>query len=189
MYRQSLFSLRLLVYLFVVFGFTNQLFPQSLSSQDRDRGVIMLKTVRDDIRKNYYDPGFRGIDLDARIKLAEERIKQAKSNAEVFGIIAQVLLDFQDSHTVFLPPQRTARVEYGWRMQTFGDNCFVMAVKPRSDAEAKGLKPGDLVRKVDGIAPNRSNLWIYYYLYTALAPRPVVKVEVKARARSHGNWN
>jgi carboxyl-terminal processing protease len=140
----------------------------------------MLRTARDDIRKHYYDPSFRGIDLDTRTKLAEEKINQAKSNAEVFGIIAQVLLDFQDSHTVFLPPQRSARVEYGWQIQMFGDSCYVIAVKPKSDADAKGLKPGDKVLKIEGIVPSRSNLWFYYYLYNALAPRPIVNVEVQS---------
>ncbi len=153
--------------------------PSQISSSDRDRGIIMLKAARDDIRKNYYDPAFRGIDLDARTKLAEEKIKQAKSNGEMFGIIAQMLLEFNDSHTIFLPPPRTARIEYGWQMQTFGDDCYVIAVKPKSDAEAKGLKPGDKVLKIDGIAPNRSNLWVYNYLYNALSPRPVVNIEVQ----------
>jgi C-terminal processing protease CtpA/Prc len=164
----------------VLLGSTHATFAQSLSSQDRERGVVMLKAVRDDIKKNYFDPAFRGIDVDARTTLAEERIKQAKTNAEVFGIIAQFLLEFKDSHTVFLPPQRNSRVEYGWQMQTFGDECYVIAVKPKSDADAQGLKPGDKVLKVDGIAPNRDNLWFYYYLYTALAPRPVVRVEVQS---------
>jgi len=173
--RQS-FALLVLV---ILFGCTHQVLSQSVSSQDRDRGVIMLKAVRDDIRKYYYDPAFRGIDLDARTKAAEERIKQAKSNGEIFGAIAQLLLDFNDSHTIFLPPQRSARIEYGWQMQSFGDDCYVIAVKPKSDAEAKGLKPGDKVLKVDGVAPNRANLWIYQYLYTALAPRPVVTMEVQ----------
>lgn len=170
----------LLVSVIVLLGSTHAVFSQSISSQDRDRGLIMLKAARDDIRKNYYDPTFRGIDLDARTKVAEEKIKQAKSNAEVFGTIAQLLLEFNDSHTLFLPPQRSARIEYGWQMQTFGDECYVIAVKPKSDADAKGLKPGDKVIKVDGIAPNRANLWFYYYLYTALAPRPIVKVEVQS---------
>jgi hypothetical protein len=61
----------------------------------------MLKAVRDDIKKNYYDPQFRGIDLEARTTFAEERIKQAKTNAEIFGVIAQFLLEFKDSHTLF----------------------------------------------------------------------------------------
>ncbi|HEU4834697.1 MAG TPA: S41 family peptidase [Pyrinomonadaceae bacterium] len=166
--------------LIVILVLTQTALSQTLSSQDRDRGVVMLKAVRDDIKKNYYDPTFRGIDLEARTKVAEERIKQARTNGEVFGVIAQFLLEFKDSHTIFLPPQRNARIEYGWQMQTFGDDCYVIAVKPKSDAEAQGLKPGDKVLKVDGIAPNRENLWFYYYLYTALAPRPVVKVEVQS---------
>jgi carboxyl-terminal processing protease len=170
---------RLLVLSLVLLGCVSSALAQ-LSSQDRDRGLIMLKAAREDIKKNYFDPSFRGIDLEARSKLAEERIKQAKSNGEVFGVIAQMLLDFNDSHTVFVPPPRNSRVEYGWQMQTFGDNCYVIAVKPKSDAEKKGLKPGDKVVKIDGIAPNRANLWIYYYLYTALSPRPVVKMEVQS---------
>jgi C-terminal processing protease CtpA/Prc len=164
----------------IVLGCARPVLSQSISSQDRDRGLIMLKAARDDIRKNYYDPTFRGIDLDARTKLAEEKIKQAQSNGEMFGIIAQMLLEFNDSHTVFLPPPRSARIEYGWQVQTFGDDCYVIAVKPKSDAEAKGLKPGDKVLKIDGIAPNRSNIWIYHYLYNALSPRPVVNVEVQS---------
>ena len=172
-------SFWLLIFI-VLLGSTHATFSQSLSSQDRERGVVMLKAVRDDIKKNYFDPAFRGIDLEARTTFAEERIKQAKTNAEVFGIIAQFLLEFKDSHTVFLPPQRNSRVEYGWQMQAFGDDCYVIAVKPKSDAEAQGLKPGDKVLRVDGIAPNRDNLWFYYYLYTALAPRPVVRVEVQS---------
>src|SRR5258705_3976191 len=164
----------------LLLGFSHSVHSQSFSSRDREKGLIMLRTIREDIRKNYYNPSFRGIDLDARSILAEERIKQAKSNAEVLGIIAQVMLDFNDSHTIFLPPQRTARVDYGWRMQMFGEKCYVIAVKPGSDAEAKGIRPGDLVKKVDGIAPSRANLWVYYYLYTALAPRPAVKLEVQS---------
>lgn len=172
-------SFWLLIFI-VVLGSTHMALSQSLSGQDRDRGLVMLKAVRDDIRKNYYDAAFRGLDLDVRTKAAEEKIKQAKSNGEVFGTIAQLLLELNDSHTVFLPPQRQARTEYGWQMQTFGDDCYVIAVKPKSDAEAQGLKPGDKVLKVDGIVPHRGNLWFYYYLYTALAPRPVVKVEVQS---------
>lgn len=171
---------RLLILTLVLIGCVYPVFSQSLSAQERDRALIMLRSARDDIKKNYYDPNFRGMDLEARSKLAEEKIKQAKSNAEVFGIIAQMLLEFNDSHTVFLPPQRSTRVEYGWEMQTFGDNTYVIAVKPKTDAEAKGVKPGDKVLKIDGIAPNRSNLWIYHYLYNALAPRPIVRMEIQS---------
>src|SRR5882762_1621940 len=153
---------------------------QSFSSQERDRGATMLKIIKDDISKHYYDPAFHGIDLDARFKLAESKIKLTKSNAEVFGVIAQVLLDFNDSHTVFIPPQRQSAIEYGWLMKMFGDAGYITEVKPRSDAEAQGLKSGDQVLSVDGIHPTRANTWIFYYLYYRLAPRPVVKLVVQS---------
>lgn len=153
---------------------------QSFSGQDRERGLMMLKTVKDDIKKNYYDPGFRGIDIEARFKLSEDRMKLTKSNAEVFGVIAQTLLEFNDSHTYFAPPQRSARIDYGWLMKTYGDDCYVTEVKPHADADAKGLRVGDLVQSIDGIRPNRANLWVFYYLYYQLAPRPVVKMIVQS---------
>lgn len=171
---------RLLILTFVVLVCAGPVFAQTLSSQDRDRALIMLKAARDDIKKNYYDSNLRGIDLEARSKAAEEKINQAKSNAEVFGIIAQMFLDFNDSHTMFYPPERTSRIEYGWQMQTFGDDTYVVAVKPKSDAEYQGIKPGDKVLKLDGIAPTRSNLWVYHYIYNTLSPRPAVRMEVQS---------
>ena len=117
----------------------------------------MLKIIKDDISKHYYDPAFHGIDLDARFKLAESKIKLTKSNAEIFGVIAQVLLDFNDSHTAFIPPQRQSAIEYGWLMKMFGENGYVTEVKPHSDAEAQGLKSGDQVLSIDGIRPTRAN--------------------------------
>jgi len=161
-------------------AFTSPALSQSFSSQDRERGLTMLKIVKDDVRKNYYDPGFRGIDIEARFKLAEDKMKSTKSNAEVFGVIAQALLEFNDSHTRFVPPQRSARIDYGWLMKIFGTDCYVTEVKPHSNADAKGLKPGDLVQSIDGIHPNKANLWVFYYLYYQLAPRPIVKMVVKS---------
>jgi C-terminal processing protease CtpA/Prc len=155
-------------------------YSQSFSSQDRDRGLTMLKTVKEDIKKDYYDPGFRGIDIEARFKVSEDKLKLTRSNAEVFGIIAQTLLEFNDSHTSFVPPQRSARIDYGWLMKSVGDDCYVTEVRPQSDADAKGLKPGDLVQSIDGIRPNRSNLWVFYYLYYQLSPRPIVMMLVQS---------
>jgi carboxyl-terminal processing protease len=153
---------------------------QSFGSQDRDRGATMLRIIKDDISKHYYDPAFHGIDLDVRFKSAEAKMKLTKSNAEVFGVIAQVLLDFNDSHTSFIPPQRQSSIEYGWQMKMFGDHCYITEVKPHSDADIQGVKPGDEVLSIDGIRPTRPNIWIYYYLYYQLAPRPLIKITVQS---------
>ena len=153
---------------------------QSLTAIDRDRGHVMLRVIKNEIKKNYYDPAFRGIDLDARFKTADEKVDAAKSLGQVFGIVAQVLLDFEDSHLFFLPPQRSTTIDYGWQMQMIGDKCFVSAVKPGSDAEAKGLKPGDQVKVVDSFSPTRENLWKLKYLYYTLRPQPGMQVIVQS---------
>jgi len=140
----------------------------------------MLNQVKSEVKKNYYDPTFRGIDLEARFQAAEEKLKQATSNGQVFGIIAQALVDFNDSHTVFIPPNRPYRTDYGWEMQVIGDACYVVTVKPGSDAEAKGLRVGDVVHSVDDYALVRENLWKFRYLYYNLRPQPGMRALVQS---------
>ncbi|MCA1643482.1 MAG: hypothetical protein LC785_16385 [Acidobacteria bacterium] len=153
---------------------------QELSSYDKQRGRMMLDQVKSDIKDNYYDPSFHGVDLDAAFKAAEEKLKNAKSNGQIMGIIAQTLVALNDSHTFFLPPSRKAAVDYGWEMQLFGDSALVTRVKEKSDAEAKGLKVGDAVLSVDGYLPARANLWQLLYLYYALRPQPGMHLTVQS---------
>ena len=148
------------------------------SSFEKERGRMMLSKVKDELKAHYYDPTFHGMDVDARFKIADEKIKQATSLGQIFGIIGQVLVELDDSHTFFLPPGRATRTEYGWQMQTIGEKVFVTAVKPGSDAEAKGLKEGDEVYSIDEIGPSRENLWKINYMYRALRPRPGMRMVV-----------
>ena len=148
------------------------------SGLDRDRGRTILSTIKDDLKKNYYDPMFHGMDLDQRFRVAEEKIKEAQSLGQIFGIIGQVLIELEDSHTFFVPPGRSYKTEYGWQMQVIGEKCYVIAVRPGSDAEKKGLKPGDEVYSIDGIGPIRENLWKINYLYRALRPRPGMRLVI-----------
>jgi carboxyl-terminal processing protease len=156
------------------------IFAQSApSSFERERARTMLNVIKGDLKKNYYDPNFHGMDLDARFKEAEEKIKVATSQNQILGIIAQAIIDLDDSHTYFIPPSRPYTIEYGWQMQMVGDKCYVIAVKPGSDAEAKGLKEGDEVYSIDGFGPTRDNLWKILYTYQALRPRPGTRLIVK----------
>jgi len=152
---------------------------QSFGGNDRENGLQMLRAVKDDLKKYYYDSTVRGVDLDARFKAAEERIKQAKSNGEVMGVIAQALLELNDSHTAFIPPRHSTRVEYGWQMKPVGDDCYVSAVKPGSDADAQGLKVGDKIVTLDGRPLQRDKVWLAQYLYYTLRPQPGMRLVVE----------
>lgn len=148
------------------------------TSFDKDRGRDMLNMIRADLKKNYYDPSFHGMDIETRLRDAEEKINTATSIGHIFGIIAQALIELDDSHTYFVPPGRSARTEYGWEMQMVGDKCFVTAVKPGSDAEAKGLKEGDQIWTINDFGPTRENFWKMEYYFKALRPQPGMKLTV-----------
>jgi C-terminal processing protease CtpA/Prc len=159
---------------------------QGLGPFDRDSARAMLDAVKDDLKKNYYDPDLRGMNLDVRISEAGERIKQAQTRDQLIISIAQILLDLNDSHTFFLPPFRAARVRYGWNMQMLGNACFITDVNPKSDAAIKGLRAGDTVLAVDGYRPTHDNLWKMYYRYYALIPASSVRLSVRGPSDVQG---
>ncbi len=181
--RQTLPTMRVLVSLLclvacvMLSAFAIQ--AQTLSRFDRERGKQMLGVIKGDIKKNYYDPNFRGIDLDAKFKAAEAKIEQATSLNQVFGIIAQTLIDFNDSHLYFVPPPRPGDIEYGWKMQMIGDECYVVAVKPGSDAAQQGIKEGDRIVAVERFQPIRKEFWKIQYYYNALSPRAALELVVQ----------
>jgi carboxyl-terminal processing protease len=141
-------------------------------SFSRAVGRGMLKDIKRDIKENYCDTTFRGKDLDAHFKAAEDLIAKAETTEQVYAVVAQALMDFDDSHLYFVPPMWAASAEYGWKMQMIGDAAYVVAVRPGSDAEAKGLRAGDRIHSVDGFAPERATMWKMDYYYNALAPKP-----------------
>jgi C-terminal processing protease CtpA/Prc len=153
---------------------------QELRDSDRTRGRLMLKAVKKEIQNRYYDPTFHGVDIEARFKKADADIQQATSTGHMFGIIAQAVIDLNDSHTRFVPPSRSAEFEYGWRMRAIGEVPYVIAVKPGSDAAAKGLKAGDRVLSIDGNTPTRQNMDMFTYRYFLVRPVPQMRLVVQS---------
>jgi C-terminal processing protease CtpA/Prc len=153
---------------------------QSITKIDKDRGKMMLNVVRDDIKKNYYDKSYHGMDVESRFKTAEGKIEEAQSLGQIFAIIAQAVLDLDDSHTNFLPPQRADRTEYGIQMGMIGDKCYILAIKPGSDAEVKGVKVGDQVHSVSGFKPTRELMWKINYLFYTLRPQPGLRLTLQS---------
>ncbi|MCA1614623.1 MAG: PDZ domain-containing protein [Acidobacteria bacterium] len=153
--------------------------PKQLE-ENRKLGLKMLKVIKEQIKRDYYDPAFHGVDVEARFRAAEGKIREATQTGQVLGVIAQAVMDLNDSHTNFIPPIRNNIVVYGWRMQMIGDACYVTSVMPGSDAEAKGLRAGDRVLGIDNYEPTRENLWKMQYYYYMLRPRARMVLDVRA---------
>lgn len=142
----------------------------------RKLGLDILSEIKAILKKEYYDPNFRGINLDQRFGAAEERIKTLESYPQVYRAIAQLVIDFKDSHTAFVPPTMTKTVDYGFSWQMIGDRCYVVDIKKGSDAEAKGLRPGDVITGIENYNPTRENLWLLTYLLYRLDPQSRLKI-------------
>src|SRR5258706_16467609 len=121
---------RVALCLFIMF-FTARALPlsaqQPVSKFDIERFRIVLGVIKEDLKKNYYDPTFHGLDLDAKFQAADEKIKQSTSLGQLMGIIGQLMVDLNDSHTFFLPPGRSYRTDYGWRVRIVGGKGYVVA--------------------------------------------------------------
>lgn len=169
--RLGLFSCELLIVL-LVFVSALPTVGQQLTEADRKRNRDILVSIKDEVVKSYFDPTFRGIDLEAKFREAEQELRRAANNTDAFVAIFNFLENLQDSHTRFNPPSRKTKFQHEWIMQMVGDNCFVTEVMPGSDGAKKGLKPGDQIISIEGLRPTTSEFdRIVYFLYR-LNPLP-----------------
>jgi len=170
---------RILVFLCATLSFAQA--PESpITNQDREWLLRILHTVRDDVRKNYYDPAYHGLDLDHRFLVAETKLGNAANLNYAMADIAGAVSALNDSHTYFLPPSRPWIHDYGWRMQAEGDtDCFITAVRPGSDADKKGLRPCDQLITVAGFSALREDLWKMEYVYRVLRPQLGLRLVVR----------
>jgi len=153
-----------------------------LPTLDREQAQGMLESVASDVRKYYYDPKLRGIDWDAQVGVAKNAIALADSWDVARLDIAALLEKLNDSHTYFVPPPYPIREDYGWQFQMVGDRCYVVRVRPKSDAEAKGLKPGDEVLTIEGFTPTRVSLPKIEYVLHVLRPMSGLEVGLRDSA-------
>lgn len=146
---------------------------------NRTIGLKTLDLVRTVLVEGYYDRKYHGIDLGTRFKAAEEEIKRLDKNWQINRVIAQVLLDFKDSHTIYIPPPQTHRVDYGITMMMIGGNCLITYVESGSDAASKKLSVGDEILEVNGVVPNRNDLPTLEYLLYLLDPQTELRLKTK----------
>jgi len=150
---------------------------EKIKSEQRDLVEGMLKNIHEALKRNYYDSSFHGLNVDARYKEYDQRIKKAETLADALRVVAAYLSGLNDSHTFFVPPLRSYIADYGYQMQMVGDACYVTEVRPGSDAEQK-IHPGDQIISLDGYAVGRRDLSQLDYYLNQIAPKPMTGMTV-----------
>lgn len=176
--------------LFLIFVF---IFCGSISAQDkeqkiklsfeakqaREHSLKILDEMEGILKEYYYDSKFRGIELESRIEAAKARVKTLEYNWQMYRVLVQVLMDFNDSHTVMMLPPRTDYFQYGFGMQMIGDECFVTSVKNDSDARGQGIEVGDQIVLLGKFKPNRRDLWKMIYVLYKLDPANTLDLKIR----------
>lgn len=139
----------------------------------------LLAATREAVEKNYHDPSRLG-NFRQRCEAAERLLPECKSFHAAQLIIAQLLLDLNDTHTQLYPPRPRDVILHPWTFHAVGDEVYVRAVEPGSDAEKRGLRVGDKVLAIDGMATRATNCWLMRYFLEVLAPRNSMTVLVQA---------
>jgi len=163
---------------------------QQITSSDLQRAHLMIRQSYDEIRKNYFDTGYHGVDLEKTYQQYNARLDASKSINETFRVIGAFVLNLHDSHTFFMPPSRTNRSTPGFSMQIIGDKCFVTRIRPGTDA-AKKLHVGDQVLALNGfkIAPDSFHDMTYFLQVLSPAPAETVDVQNPAGERRQETIN
>jgi carboxyl-terminal processing protease len=153
---------------------------QATMTQEKQNAILsMLRSARDEVKKNYYDPKMRGLDIDARYKLYGEKISTAHDLGEGYRIVAAFLSGLKDSHTYFIPPSRPVRFDYGYRYKLVGNSCMITEVRPGTDAASK-LHIGDQIVMLNGFSVNREDYHDIGYFFGTLSPQSAIKLNLRS---------
>ncbi|MEO8074254.1 MAG: S41 family peptidase [Acidobacteriota bacterium] len=160
---------------FILLVFTLLLFSTTASAQNLKAERILhqniLKDIKKDIQEKYYDPKLRGVDIEENYKKTSDLIKNVASSDEMSDLIARFCLLFDDSHLYFLPPRKTVKVDYGWKLLLIDGKAFVTEIKDDSDAYKKGVRAGDQIYMIEGYIPNRQEFSMLRYHFQILRPQ------------------
>jgi len=138
----------------------------------------MLRLVAADVEKHYYDPKLHGVNWEERLRQAKENIEKADSLSSAISEVAALLDSLNDSHTYFVPPPRPYTRDLGLDLTIIGSRCYVVRVSPESDAEKKGVKPGDEISAINEFPVTRQTLWRMRYIFNQLQPLPGLRLTI-----------
>jgi carboxyl-terminal processing protease len=145
---------------------------------ERGRMEDIMDVVAKDIEKHFYDPKLKGVDWKAITERARQRIRQADHLGDMLAAIASVPYQLNDSHTVFIPPGRSAKVDYGFDAEPFATDILVYKLKKDGPAVKAGLQLGDKIIAMDGFAAKRENFFEMTRYFEFLNPATEMTLEV-----------
>src|SRR6185437_11907669 len=114
---------------------------------------IVWRTVKD----KHFDPTLGGLDWDKVREQYAPRAAAAKSDAEFYGILRQMLGELHQSHFNIIPPEAIADDDsrqpkggtIGVDLRLVDGQPTITRVEPGSTASSAGLRAGFIIKRID----------------------------------------
>jgi len=128
--------------------------PERLPVWLQQRPSIYLNVALKSIHDKAIAPP--AVDWPALASRAREAAQTARTPAETYPAIRDVLAQIGEDAGTLLPPQPADTSGGAYGMQVFFPERIIATVFPQSAADAAGIRPGDVIELVDGQTPAAS---------------------------------
>ncbi len=131
-------------------------------------GVVVSGDVRQEtfdivwrtVKEKHFDPTLGGLDWDKVREQYAPRAASAKSDAEFYGVLRQMLGELHQSHFNIIPPQAVIEDDspepkgggIGIDLRLVDGQAMITRVEPGSRAANAGLRTGFIIKKIDDIS-------------------------------------
>lgn len=142
----------------ISFSFLLLLLFVSLQAQTADNIEIRSQTfekVWKTINEKHFDPTFGGVDWKKIGEIYQPKIIAAKTDAEFYSLLQDMLSELHQSHFSIIPPNAeitptiSGEGEIGIDLQIIENAVVITRVNPNSTAEKSGLKLGFTLQKIN----------------------------------------
>ncbi len=108
------------------------------------------------VRDTFYDPNFNGVDWNKVHEQYRPLAAAARTDAELHEVLKRMLGELHVSHMGIITPEEIAKlsappVTTGLGLQMVEGEVVVVRTLPGSSAERMGLRPGYLIKQIDGV--------------------------------------
>jgi C-terminal peptidase prc len=127
-------------------------------TETREGRLNVFDDVWQTISERYYDPSFHGVDWRREREEFRPLAASAQSSAEFYTILRRMVGSLRDAHTrVYAPDekfdwQHPHVISVGLSVREVTGAPVVVSVEEGSEADRAGLRAGDIITSVDGVA-------------------------------------
>lgn len=131
---------------------------QARADVSPEKNLAVFDEVWQTVQERYYDRDLRGVDWAAQRDNLRDKGAAARNSAELYRVLREMLGNLKDSHTRVFAPDEDANwtaprvVGINVAVREIENQLIVTKIEKPSRAEKSGIRAGDVLLSVNGVA-------------------------------------